>query len=140
MARPRIVLADDHEGILVEVQALLEAEFDVLGLVRDGAALVHLATELKPDVVITDFKMPGLSGIDASSILLERELCKAVVLLTMYPDPQLVENALRSGIRGFVLKVKAGDDLIPAIRSALRDETFVSQWDLGNHNLPERLP
>lgn len=128
MTRPRIVLADDHEGILIEVKALLDAEFDILGLVRDGDALIRLATELKPDVIITDFRMPGLSGIDASSILLERGLCKAVVLLTMYPDRQLVGAALRSGILGFVLKVKAGDDLIPAIHSALRGETYISSF------------
>lgn len=126
MTRPRLLLADDHEDLLLEVTALLDGEFDVIGVARDGMALVDIAAHLNPDVVITDFKMPGLSGIDASHRLLERGLCKAVVLLTMYADQHLVDGALQAGIRGFVLKVKAGEDLIPAIHSALRGETYVS--------------
>ncbi|MFZ1005312.1 MAG: response regulator transcription factor [Candidatus Sulfotelmatobacter sp.] len=129
MTKPRLLLADDHEDLLREVTALLQGEFEVIGVARDGAALVNIAADLNPDVVITDFKMPGLSGIDASSRLLERGLCKAVVLLTMYADRQLVDGALEAGILGFVLKVKAGEDLIPAIHSALRGETYVSSLE-----------
>ena len=66
MTRPRLLLADDHEDLLHEVTALLEGEFEVIGVARDGMALVDIAAHLNPDVVITDFKMPGLSGIDAS--------------------------------------------------------------------------
>jgi DNA-binding NarL/FixJ family response regulator len=128
MTRPRLLLADDHEDLLREVTALLEREFEVIGVARDGTALMDIAAHLNPDVVITDFKMPGLSGIDAGSRLLERGLCKAVVLLTMYADQQLVDGALQAGIRGFVLKVNAGEDLIPAIHSALRGETYVSSF------------
>lgn len=126
--KPRLLLADDHEDLLREVTELLERDFDVVGVARDGAALIDHAALLNPDVVVTDFKMPRLSGIDAGRTLLEQRLCKAVVLLTMYADPQLVNSALGVGIRGFVLKVKAGEDLIPAIHSALRGETFVSSF------------
>lgn len=129
MTRPRLLLADDHEDLLREVTALLQVEFDVIGVARDGTELVNMAADLNPDVVVTDFKMPGLNGIDASSRLLERGLCKAVVLLTMYADRQLVDGALEAGILGFVLKVKAGEDLIPAIHSALRGETYVSSLE-----------
>jgi DNA-binding NarL/FixJ family response regulator len=128
MARTRLLLADDHEDLLREVTALLDPEFEVVGVARDGTALMDIAAHLNPDVVITDFKMPGLSGIDAGGRLLERGLCKAVVLLTMYADRQLVDGALQAGIRGFVLKVRAGEDLIPAIHSALRGETYVSSF------------
>ena len=126
MNRPRLVLADDHEDLLREVASLLEREFEVIGMARDGAALIEIAARLKPDAVVTDFRMRELNGIDAGAHLMERGLCKAVVLLTMYDDGQLAENALAAGIRGFVLKVRAGDDLIPAIHSALRGETYVS--------------
>ena len=128
MTRPRLLLADDHEDLLREVTALLDREFEVIGVARDGTALMNIAAHLIPDVVITDFRMPGLSGIDAGGRLLEQGLCKAVVLLTMYADQQLVDGALQAGIRGFVLKVKAGEDLIPAIYSALRGETYVSSF------------
>jgi DNA-binding NarL/FixJ family response regulator len=132
MTKARLLLADDHEDLLQEVTLLLEGEFEVIGVARDGPTLIDSAIHLSPDVVVTDFKMPGgLSGIDASSVLLERGLCKAVVLLTMYADRELVDGALQAGIRGFVLKVRAGEDLIPAIHSALRGETYVSPLGAG---------
>jgi DNA-binding NarL/FixJ family response regulator len=129
MTRPLLVLADDHDDLLDQLTSLLNSEFDVIGVARDGLSLIDIAGRLNPDVVITDFKMPGLSGIDAGSILMQRGHCKAVVLLTMYSDRQLAAHALRSGILGFVLKVKAGEDLIPAIRCALRGETYVSSFE-----------
>ncbi len=128
MPRPRLVLADDHEDFIREVTALLEREFEVIGVARNGTALLDLTAQLNPDVVITDFKMPGLNGIDASSRILERGSCKAVVLLTMFADQLLVQGALQAGIRGFVLKAKASHDLIPAVHSALRGETYVSSF------------
>jgi len=126
MTRPRLVIADDHEDVLREVSALLNEQFEIVGVARDGATLIEIAADLNPDVVITDFKMPGLSGIKAGSTLLERGLCKAVVLLTMYADQQLVNGAMQAGILGFVLKVKAGEDLIPAINAALRGRPYAS--------------
>jgi DNA-binding NarL/FixJ family response regulator len=128
MARPRVLLADDHEALLDEIVVLLQGDFDVVGRARDGAALLDVAARANADVVITDFKMPGFSGIEASSMLLQRGLCRAVVLLTMHPDLQLAQGARKAGILGFVLKVKAGEDLIPAIHCALRGETYVSSF------------
>ena len=129
MRKPRLLLADDHEDLLGEVTSLLQEEFEVVGAVRDGATLVKIAVDLNPDVVVTDFKMPGLSGIEAGYVLLEQRLCKAVVLLTMYANRELVDGAQKAGIQGFVLKVTAGKDLIPAIHRALRGEVFVSSFD-----------
>jgi len=125
---PRLLLADDHQDLLYEVRELLQRDFDVIGVAHDGVTLIDIAADLNPDVVITDFRMPGLSGIAASSMLLKRGLCKAVVLLTEYSDRQLVEGALKAGIRGVVFKIKAAEDLIPAIYSALRGETFISSF------------
>jgi DNA-binding NarL/FixJ family response regulator len=124
--RPRLLLADDHEEFLEEVSRLLEGDFELVGLARDGAELVERARVLSPDAVVTDFKMPRLTGILAGRKLVESRVCAAVVLLTMYRDPQLVRDALDAGIRGYVLKDKAGEDLIPAIHRALEGETFVS--------------
>jgi DNA-binding NarL/FixJ family response regulator len=124
--RPRLLLADDHEEFLEEVSRLLAGEFDLVGVARDGAELIERAEKLNPDAVVTDFKMPKLSGILAGRKIVESRVCAAVVLLTIYRDPQLVRDALDAGIRGYVLKDKAGEDLIPAIRLALDGETFVS--------------
>lgn len=126
--RPRLILADDHEGLLYDLTALLTKEFDVVAVARDGISLVEIATRANPDVIVTDFRMPGITGIAASARLIESGLCRSVVLLTMYADPKLVEEAHRAGILGFVLKAKAGQDLIPAIHAALRGQTYVSSF------------
>jgi DNA-binding NarL/FixJ family response regulator len=125
-SKPRLLVADDHEEFLEEVSRLLAGEFDLVGVARDGAELLDRAAILSPDAVVTDFKMPRLTGIVAGRRLVEREVCLAVVLVTMYRDPQLVRDALDAGILGYVLKDRAGDDLIPAIHHALNGKTFVS--------------
>ncbi|HEY4362055.1 MAG TPA: response regulator transcription factor [Bryobacteraceae bacterium] len=124
--KPRLLLADDHEDLLREVSVLLRHDFELIGTARDGFELLESAATLVPDIVITDFKMPGLSGLEAGRRLLDQHLCKAVVLLTMYGDPQLVRGAREAGILGFVLKEKASEDLIPAVFSALEGRVFVS--------------
>ena len=124
--KPRLLLADDHDELLREVTELLGQEFQVLATVQDGMTLLFRAAELQPDVVVTDLKMPRLSGIDAGRKLLDQKLCRAVVLLTMYADPQLISSALDAGILGYVTKDRAGLDLIPAIKAALAGETFIS--------------
>jgi len=125
-SKPRLLLADDHEEFLDEVSRLLESDFELVGSARDGVELVERAAELIPDAVVTDFKMPKLSGIVAGRKLVEKRVCLAVVLLTMYRDPQLVRDAMDAGIRGYVLKDRAGEDLIPAIHCALDGQSFVS--------------
>jgi DNA-binding NarL/FixJ family response regulator len=124
--KPRLLLADDHEDLLREVTVLLSDDFELIGIARDGLELLESAANLVPDVVITDFKMPKMSGIEAGRRLLEQRFCKAVVLLTMYGDPQLVRGAREAGILGYVLKEKAAEDLIPAVFSVLEGRTFVS--------------
>jgi DNA-binding NarL/FixJ family response regulator len=124
--KPRLLLADDHEAVLQEVTVLLNKDFELIGVARDGLELVDRAARLCPDVVITDFKMPGLSGIEAGRRLLEQRLCKAVVLLTMYGDAQLVRGAREAGILGYVLKERAAEDLIPAVFSVLEGKAFLS--------------
>jgi DNA-binding NarL/FixJ family response regulator len=125
-ARIRLLLAEDHEELLHQVTMLLASEFDIVGAVRDGAALLETAAALRPDVVVADLKMPKLNGIEAGRKLLELKLCKAVVLLTIYGDPELAKTALEGGIQGFVLKGNAVAELIPAVYTALKGGTFVS--------------
>src|SRR5262245_27762238 len=100
--KPRLLLADDHAELLREVAELLADDFSVVATVPDGAALLLRAAELQPDVVVTDFEMPHINGVDAARDLLKRNCCRAVVLLTMYADPELVKNAQDAGILGYV--------------------------------------
>jgi DNA-binding NarL/FixJ family response regulator len=122
----RVVLADDHEDVLDEVRALLNPDFEILISVTDGLTLIDAVREWKPDVVISDFKMPGLSGVEACCHILQNGFCGAAIILTMYSDVQLVKNALRAGIRGYVLKVDAGEELVTAVRDVLSGSTYLS--------------
>ena len=127
MARKaRLLLADDEAAILQQITDLLEAEFEVVGVARDGMELWSRAQALKPDIIVTDFQMQRMNGIEAGRELIRGGFCGAAVLLTMYEEPYLIEQALRAGFRGFVLKANAGEDLIPAVREALAGRTFVS--------------
>ena len=124
--KARLILADDHEELLREIKELLCHDYTIVAAVPDGAALLVHAEELHPDLVVTDLKMPHLTGIEAARRLLSQKLCGAVVLLTLYSDPLLVRSAMDAGIRGFVTKDRAGVDLIPAIETVLRGGTFAS--------------
>jgi len=126
-SRPRLVLADDHPDILVEVRQVLGHGFDVLCTVAGGKALVRAVRELRPDAVITDLQMPELGGIEAGTQILRQGLCSAVIALTMHNEPQLVGKTLRAGIRGYVLKLDAGEELIPAIRAVLGGGRYLSR-------------
>jgi len=125
--RFRLVLADDHEDLLREVQVLLRTEFVILRAVTDGQALIDAVRECEPDAVIADIQMPGVNGIEACGRLVQKGLCKVALILTMHNEAQLVEEALRAGIRGYVLKVDAAEELIPAIRSVLGGIPYLSR-------------
>ena len=124
--RFRIVLADDHRDVLREIRSLLEEEFDT-DAVTDGLALIDAARTYKPDVVISDIQMPGMSGIEACDKILQKGYSNAAIILTMYNELPLVATALRAGIQGYVLKVDAGEELIAAVRSVLAGSTYLSR-------------
>jgi DNA-binding NarL/FixJ family response regulator len=124
--RMRVLLADDHETVLERITDLLSPEFEVLGTAKDGESLIAAALHLKPDIIVTDISMPGLSGIEASRELLKSQPDLPIVVLTMHRDIRLVQKALDIGIRGYVHKMRAGDELLAAIESALQGQTFVS--------------
>jgi DNA-binding NarL/FixJ family response regulator len=124
--RARLFVAEDHAEVLLEMRDLLATDFEVVGTASDGLTLISAASELRPDIVVTDFAMPGLNGIDAAREMLRQGSCAAVVLFTVHSDPQLVELAIRAGIAGYVLKSNGGEDLIPAIYSALEGVSFFS--------------
>jgi DNA-binding NarL/FixJ family response regulator len=123
----RVVLADDHEDVLHEIRALLDHQFDILSSVTDGLALIEAARESKPDVVISDVQMPGLNGIEACRRIVQNGSCRAAIILTIYNDFQLVKKALQAGIRGYVLKVDAGEELASAVHAVLDGSVYLSQ-------------
>jgi DNA-binding NarL/FixJ family response regulator len=125
-SRPRVLLADDHDCNSDLLWRLLGAEFDVIGQVRDGVALVNAAEALAPDVIVTDISMPGMDGITAAARILDRDHGARIVFLTVHSEQAVVERGLATGALGYVLKITAGDNLLPAVRAALRGERHVS--------------
>ena len=127
MERSRVVLADDHAQFLDDVRDLLTVGFDVVRAVSDGSALVSAARECHPDVIVSDIDMPRLSGIAACRQVLQEGLAKGAVMLTMYNEPELVRSAQAAHILGYVLKVDAGEELIPAIESVIQGRSYLSR-------------
>jgi DNA-binding NarL/FixJ family response regulator len=112
----RVLLADDHRIFLEGLKKLLEGEFDVVGAVDDGRALVRAAVELAPDVIIADVSMPSLNGIEAARQLALTDCAAKLIFLTMHGDPLLLRQALVAGASGYILKRDAPDALVAAIR------------------------
>lgn len=126
-ARPRVLLADDHRIVLDGLASLLQDDFEIIGTVSDGVALVEQAERTGPDVVVVDVSMPRLNGIDATRRLAEVGCPAKVVILSMHADVTYASRALEAGALGYVLKTSAADELVEAIRSALRGRVFLSQ-------------
>ena len=111
---------------MAELVSLLSEQVDVVGTVSDGRSLIEAAVRLQPDIVITDISMPGMNGIDSVRSLKASGVVSKVIFLTMYSDVELVNEALRGGAAGFVLKHAAGEDLLTAIDEALQGRVYVS--------------
>ena len=123
----RILLADDHCIVRQGLRALLErAGFDVVGEAADGLEAVRLAESLTPDAAVLDLIMPTLNGLDAGRQILGRQPAMPILLLTMHTEEAHVAAALRAGIRGYLLKTQAADDLARAIRDVVRGHLFLS--------------
>jgi DNA-binding NarL/FixJ family response regulator len=122
----RVLLADDHPGVLEAVQSLLETDFDVVGCVDNGESLLEIAKRLQPDVIVSDISMPKLSGIEAANRLRESGCSSKVVFLTVHTDADVVRVALETGALGYVVKTSLTTDLLFAIREALEGRNFVS--------------
>jgi len=132
MSRPRVLLADDHRMMAEGLRALLEPEFELVGIVGDGRELVDAARKLRPDVIIADVTMPVLNGIEAAAHLRRAEVTAKVIFLTMHRDVAYARRALAAGASGFVLKHSAPGELVIAIREALDGKTYVTPAIAGD--------
>ena len=126
LQRPRVLLADDHRLVAEGVKSLLAADFELVGVVEDGRALVAAARTLQPDVIVADISMPRLNGLDALAHLRQDNPRVRVVFLTMHQDVVYARRALEAGALGYVLKHSAPAELIAAIRAALEGKTYLT--------------
>lgn len=126
MIKPRVLVADDHRMVAEGLKSLLAEEFELIGIVEDGRALVKAARELHPEVIVADISMPHLNGIDALVQLKRDNPNVRVVFLTMHRDAAYAHRALEAGAYGFVLKHAAPAELVLALRAALQGRTFIT--------------
>jgi DNA-binding NarL/FixJ family response regulator len=124
--RVRVLLADDHRMLAEGLKNLLVAEFDLIGVVEDGRAMVEAAKTLKPDVIVADITMPHLNGIEAFEEIQKSDPDVRVVFLTMHRDAAYARRALEAGAAGFVLKHSAPEELVLAVRAAAQGRTFIT--------------
>jgi len=124
--RPRVVLADDHPGVLKLLQRILEPSFDVVGHVNTGSALLAETPKFRPDVVVLDVSLPDIDGLDVCRELKRATPQTKVVVLTAANDADIRQKAFSVGASAFVLKYLMADELISAIHSALRENTYSS--------------
>src|SRR5262245_43263987 len=124
--RPRILLADDHPLMLEGLRKLLAPNFRVVGAVTNGRTLLEAAAARRPDLVITDVRMPGLDGIEATRRLQETEPGVRVPVLSIHAEPSCVRAPFAAGAWGYLLKTSAPEEIERAVREVLADRFYVS--------------
>jgi two-component system response regulator NreC len=123
----RVLLADDHSLIRQGLRSLLEKQgFQVVGEASDGQEALRSVEKTQPNVAILDISMPILNGMDAARELLKSSPKTRVILLTQHDEDQYVTEALRAGVRGYVLKSQAAEDLVHAIQEVCRGSVYLS--------------
>jgi DNA-binding NarL/FixJ family response regulator len=126
LVRPRLLMADDHTLVLEGISKLLENDFELLGTVEDGHALLRAAAQLRPDVILLDISMPLLNGIEACRQLIKLIPKVRVIFLTMHMDLAYVEEAFRAGGSGYLLKRSAASELPSAINAVMCGNRYVT--------------
>ena len=126
MTRPRVLLADDHALLLGAFEKLLAGDFDIVGQVSDGRALVAAAETLNPDVIVLDISMPLLNGLEAARQIKQKLKHVKLVFLTMNEDADLAAEAFRSGASAYVLKRSAASELTTAIQEVMQGRSYIT--------------
>jgi DNA-binding NarL/FixJ family response regulator len=126
MARPRVIVADDHTLLAEAFAKLLAPEYDVVAQVGDGRALVETVRQLRPDVVVLDLGMPLLNGLEAGRQIKQFDKSIRLVYVTMNEDPDLAAEAFRAGASAYLLKRSAATELLLAIREAMKHRSYVT--------------
>jgi DNA-binding NarL/FixJ family response regulator len=126
MRRIRILLADDHTMICAGLKKLLEPEYEVIGCVGDGHALLKVAADLNPDLVLVDVGMPLLNGLDAGRELKKLMPKVKLIFLTMNPDPDVASEGFKIGASGYLLKSSQAEELLQAVHNVVRGTSYVT--------------
>lgn len=122
----RVLLADDSPSMLQAARRILEPEFQVVGTVDDGRAVLEATKSLNPDVLILDISMGVMNGLEAARLVKRIGSTAKIVFLTVHKDQDFVDEAFSAGAVGYVIKPRLGTDLVVAVREALLGHMFVS--------------
>jgi DNA-binding NarL/FixJ family response regulator len=125
-------MADDHTMLLDGLVTLVNREVNVIGVARDGRALIDMAKALRPDVIVTDISMPDLNGIDAVRILQKEPTSTRFLFLSMHSDLPLIKEAFRAGASGYLLKVCSAEECVMAIQCVARGKTYITPLLAGD--------
>jgi DNA-binding NarL/FixJ family response regulator len=124
----RILLVDDHKIMRAGIRAILEQspEFSVIGEAESASEAIAECKEKHPDIIVMDIGLPGMSGIEATNVIVRDAPATKVVMLSIYDDERSVVSAIRSGASGYVLKKGSGSDLLKAIRTVASGSSYLS--------------
>ena len=128
MSAIRILIADDHALVRESIRAILasQGDMEIVATAGDGNEAVQLAMVYQPDVVVMDISMPSMDGLHATELIHRAREATNIIILSMHVNAALVQQALRMGARGYVLKRRATDELPQAIRAAVQGQVFLS--------------
>ncbi len=130
----RVLIVDDHPMVAEGIQSILESydEIEVVGTLGTGQEAVDQAAELSPDVILMDLNMPGLGGLSATEIILERLPDTRILILSMHDSPEYISTALNHGAKGYVLKDVPTDEIKQAIDAVMRGELYLCTGASGS--------
>jgi len=126
IARPRLLLADDHSLLCEGLRSILEPANDVVGIVHDGREVAAAVERLRPDLVLLDISLPGRNGLELARELRVTYPELHLMMLTMHAERLYADEALRAGARGFMLKLASGAELRFAVSEVLAGRTYVT--------------
>ena len=125
-SRVRLLLVDDNAAVLRQVIQLLPREFEIVGTLEDGTGLRDAVRNHQPDIIVLDITLPAVSGIALASQLRKAGCAAKIVFLTVHSDPDYVRAAFAAGAAAYIVKTRLSLDIVPALRTALRGERFIS--------------
>ena len=132
MTRTTVLMADDHALLMDGLIPLVRQEFEIIGVARDGRAMIQMARHHHPDVIVSDISMPHLNGIDAARILQKEANCAKLLFMSMHADLPLVAEAFRAGASGYILKVCSADEFVKAIHCVAKGNTYITPLLAGD--------
>jgi DNA-binding NarL/FixJ family response regulator len=140
--KKRILIADDHALLAEGIASILTPEYEVEGIVGDGAQLVEAATRLRPDIIVLDISMPNLSGIEAAEQVRKILPDVRLVFVTQRIDAQYLHAAFRAGACAYVSKQSASSELLTALQHVTEGKRFVTPLlaseDVSSHKPESR--